>query len=57
MSGEQPKRLIAAADYFNACFRPLASTERGIHVETIIASTARMAGTLNRPGNGGGSTL
>lgn len=38
--------LVAAADYFNASFRTLLSTERGIHAETIIASAARMAGTM-----------
>ena len=43
---QKPDRIIAAADYFNADFRRLLATERGIHLETLIASSARMAGTM-----------
>lgn len=46
MNPQKPDRIIAAADYFNAGFCRLLTTERGIHTETVIASSARMAGTM-----------
>jgi hypothetical protein len=46
MDDQRFKRLTAAADFFNSSFRPLVTTERGIHAETIVASAARMAGTM-----------
>ncbi|TAK92006.1 MAG: hypothetical protein EPO06_01975 [Burkholderiaceae bacterium] len=46
MNDQQFKRLIEAADFFNKTLRQLVMTERGIHAETIIASAARMSGTM-----------
>ena len=37
---------MAAANHFNAAFQPIASTEQGLLVETVIASAGRMAGTM-----------
>ena len=41
----RPERLTVAADYFNKSFLPLFAKREDITAETIIAATARMAGT------------
>jgi len=42
---DRSERLTAAADYFNRSFLPLFAKRDDITAETIIAATARMAGT------------
>lgn len=46
MSNEQHKALIAAADFFNQSARKLLTIDGRLHAETLIASVARMAGSL-----------
>jgi hypothetical protein len=46
MSDEQHKALIAAADFFNQSARKLLTIDGRLHAETLIASVARMAGSL-----------
>lgn len=46
MDDPQHKRLIEGADFFKSVLRKMATTEQGIHVDTLIASSARMAGTM-----------
>ena len=46
MNPQKPDRIIVAADYLKAGFCRLLTTERGLHTETVIASSARMAGTM-----------
>ena len=46
MTDEQHKALITAADYFNETARKLLTTEGRLHAETLIASVARMAGSM-----------
>lgn len=46
MTEEQHKALVAAAEFFNEVSRKLLVTERGLHAETLIASVARMSGSL-----------
>ncbi len=46
MDDLQHKRLLEGADFFKSLLRKVATTEQGIHVETVIASAARMAGTM-----------
>lgn len=42
---DRPERFTVAADYFNRSFLPLFAKRDDISAETIIAATARMAGT------------
>lgn len=46
MDNEKQKALIAAADFFNQTSRKMLAIEGRLHAETLIASTARMAGSL-----------
>lgn len=46
MSNDQHKALIAAADFFNISARKLLTIDGRLHAETLIASVARMAGSL-----------
>lgn len=46
MSNEQHQTLIAAADFFNQSARNLLTLEGRLHAETLIASVARMAGSM-----------
>lgn len=46
MNDEQHKALIAAADFFNQSSRKLLAVDGRLHAETLIASIARMAGSL-----------
>lgn len=46
MSDEQHKALIDAADFFNQSARKLLAIDGQLHAETLIASVARMAGSL-----------
>jgi hypothetical protein len=46
MSNEQQKALLAAADFFNQSARKLLTIEGRLHAETLIASVARMAGSM-----------
>ena len=46
MNNQEHKHLIEAADFFNKSFRKFIITDHGIHAETIIASAARMSGTM-----------
>jgi hypothetical protein len=46
MSNEQHKALIAAADFFTQSARKLLTVDGRLHAETLIASVARMAGSL-----------
>jgi hypothetical protein len=46
MDNEKHKALIAAADFFNQTSRKMLTNEGRLHAETLIASTARMAGSL-----------
>jgi len=46
MSNEQHEALIAAADFFNQTARKLLTIDGRLHAETLIASVARMAGSL-----------
>jgi hypothetical protein len=46
MTDEQHKALIAAAGFFNESARKLLTIEGRLHAETLIASVARMAGSL-----------
>lgn len=46
MTDEQHKALIAAAGFFNESARKLLTVEGRLHAETLIASVARMAGSL-----------
>lgn len=41
-----PERLTAAADHFNKAFLPQFAKRDDISAETIVAGTARMAGTM-----------
>lgn len=43
---QTPSQIIAAANHFSACARGLLNVDRSIHAETLIASLARMSGTL-----------
>lgn len=46
MDNEQHKALVAAAEFFNQTSRKMLTLEGRLHAETLIASTARMAGSL-----------
>lgn len=46
MTDEKHKALIAAADFFNQSARKLLTIDGRLHAETLIASVARMAGSL-----------
>lgn len=46
MDNAKHKALLEAADFFNETARKLLATERGLHAETLIASVARMSGSL-----------
>jgi hypothetical protein len=46
MDDLQHKRLLEGADFFNGILRKVATNEQGIHADTLIASAARMAGTM-----------
>lgn len=46
MTDEQHKALIVAADFFNESARKLLTIEGRLHAETLIASVARMAGSM-----------
>jgi hypothetical protein len=46
MTGEQQKAMLAAADFFNDAARKLLTIDGRLHAETLIASVARMAGSL-----------
>src|SRR5688572_13132371 len=46
MEDSQPERLTTAARHFNKQFLPRFATVPDIKPETIIAGTARMAGTM-----------
>lgn len=46
MTDEQYKSLIGAADFFKKTSRQLLTIEGRLHAETLIASVARMAGSL-----------
>lgn len=46
MRDEQHKALIAAADFFNQTAKKLLTIDGRLHVETLITSVARMAGSL-----------
>ena len=46
MSDQPHDRIVAAADHFNKQFLPRFGTREDLRSETIIAATARMAGTM-----------
>ena len=46
MSNEQHQALLAAADFFNQSARKLLTIDGRLHAETLIASVARMAGSM-----------
>jgi len=46
MNNEQHKALITAANFFNESARKLLAIDGKLHAETLIASVARMAGSL-----------
>lgn len=46
MDNEKQKTLVSAADFFNKTSRQLLTAEGRLHAETLIVSTARMAGSL-----------
>ena len=46
MSDEKHKALIEAADFFNETARKLLTVNGRLHAETLIASMARMAGSM-----------
>lgn len=46
MSNEQHKALLEAADFFNQSARKLLTIDGRLHAETLIASVARMAGSM-----------
>lgn len=46
MENDKQKTILAAADFFNAIARKAIVTEHGLHAETLIASVARISGSL-----------
>jgi len=46
MNDEQHKALISAASFFNESSRKILTIDGKLHAETLIASVARMAGSL-----------
>lgn len=46
MSNDQHKALLLAADFFNQSARKLLAVDGRLHAETLIASVARMAGSM-----------
>jgi hypothetical protein len=46
LSNDQQKALLAAADFFNQSARQLLTIDGRLHAETLIASVARMAGSM-----------
>ncbi|MBK9580185.1 MAG: hypothetical protein IPK50_14480 [Fibrobacterota bacterium] len=43
---DSPDPIIAAANFFSSCARGLLNVDQSIHAETLIASLARMSGSL-----------